>query len=352
MLHYGRAMDRGGTTSGQVLTLASIAAFVYLTAVILVMASERMYWYWAGFTPESVLALGVFYAVPAAVALWAMALVPSYRTRQVVLAGAVFAFIVEGVLTPVIYTDGPLPVLAALFVGWHGIIAFFGFWYLARSWLLQRKLVAIGIACVGFGVLWGVWAFIVAVRGPAELADASETIGELLVPRDFALYAFGVGAVLTLAHWLIGFVWPSAWQPGRISTWLLALATFGYMVIAVIPAVIWAPIKLAVLLGGTYWLMRRHSRDPTPNTPTVLDALVGRVRFRDALVLLLLPVSASLVYAATWELAPSPSTLSALYWIFVAGQVLGGLGAFVWAARPSIASASSKASPLPTPRQR
>ena len=47
--------------------------------------------------------------------------------HHVILGGAIFAFLVEGVMIPIIYADGPLPVFAALFVGWHGLLAVVGF---------------------------------------------------------------------------------------------------------------------------------------------------------------------------------------------------------------------------------
>ena len=121
------------TALKRALNLARVATFVYLTSTIVVMASERVFWYWAGFTVDSVFALGAFYLIPTASALWVLARAHATRWYHVILAGAVFGFVVEGVLTPMLYIDGPLPIMAAMFVGWHGVLAFFGFWYLAAT---------------------------------------------------------------------------------------------------------------------------------------------------------------------------------------------------------------------------
>jgi hypothetical protein len=116
-----------GTSSNRAVEAGRFAAFVYLVSIIVVMASERVYWYWAGSNLESVFEMSAFYVIPTAGALWAMARTRATKIHHVMLAGAFFAFMVEGVLTPIIYMDGPLVVLAALFVGWHGMLAFVGF---------------------------------------------------------------------------------------------------------------------------------------------------------------------------------------------------------------------------------
>ena len=105
---------------------ARLFGFLYLSALLMVMASERVYWYWGGVTVESVLILAAFYSLPAAAGLWALSLTRSTKLHQVVLAGAIFGFVVEGVITTVVYADGALPVFAAMFVGWHGMVAFVG----------------------------------------------------------------------------------------------------------------------------------------------------------------------------------------------------------------------------------
>ncbi|MFQ5557528.1 MAG: hypothetical protein ACE5GB_08500 [Acidimicrobiales bacterium] len=318
---------------------AAIAAFVYLTSTIVVMASERAYWYWAGIDLESILLIGVFYLIPTMAGLWALALAPARRTHQVVLAAAVFAIVVEGVLTPIIYLDGPLPVMAFMFMGWHGLVAFVGFWYLARRWLVGRRHRMAAIVSVGFGAFWGAWALSASVADPDEAVLAAGIETGRLDPTGFARYAFAVGATLAVAHWLIGLVWPEEWTPSRRSTrmvWFLAAA---YMSVAVIPVVFWAPAKLALLVGGTWWLLRRGAPDGEgagaagAGEPTIIEQLAGRVRLRSVAPILLMPAAASLVYAAGWELAPSDGALTVVYGGLVGLQIVAGAAAYGWAAR-------------------
>jgi len=312
---------------------ARIAAFVALSAVIVTMASERVYWYWAGLNVGSIVEISLFYLIPVTGALWALAHTKATRVHQVVLGGAFFAFLVEGVLTPVIYSDGPLPIMAAMFVGWHGIVAFVGFWYLTRRWLLKGRTRLTAIAVAAFGVLWGIWAFVSAV------GDATDIEGGAIVlePSQFAVYALGVGATLAAAHWLIGFVWPTSWRPGKTSTVLVALLNVAYMAVAVVLIVPWAPLKLALLLGGTFWLMTK-GRDTNRDEPRILDKLAGRVRARDAAVLLLMPLAAAATYGVIWAIGISSAISGTVYGALVIAQVLGGAGAYIWAVRRSLAT--------------
>ncbi len=314
---------------------AALAAFAYLSSTVLVMASERVYWYWAGLGVESLLSIGGFYLLPTLAMLWAVTLTPARRLHQVVLAGAVFAFVVEGVLTSVVYTDGPLPVLAALFVGWHGMLSVVAFWYLAHLWLVTGNLrrLAVGSALVGAG--WGLWAAVASLADPPSEFPAAT----VLTPGGFAVYAFGVGATLAAAHWLLGFVWPAEWRPGRRATAGLAFVTVAYLAVNVVPAVPWAPLKLTVLVGATAWLLRRSHRHA--DGPTVLAALAGRVRLRDTAVLLALPAVASAVYALAATVA-STTALTVSYWALVAGQVVVGAVAYGWAARASVTSMAAE----------
>ncbi len=334
-LTEGSSKPRTGGRTVRWARWVSLAMFAYLTSTIVVMASERVYWYWGGVTAGNIFEIALFYLIPTLAGLWAMALIPATRIHQVVLAGAVFAFVVEGVLTPIIYADGPFPVLAALFVGWHGMLAFAGFWYLTRKLLVEGRRRTLVTAAAVVGGLWGFWAIVASLADPpAEIAGAA-----VMSPPEFAAYAFVVGAVLAVAHWGIGFVWPDeGWRPGRIATAILVLGSLAYMAVAVLPAVPWAPLKLAALLGATAWLARRSRAGIPAGEPSVIARLAGEVRLRDTVVLLAMPATASVVYLLAWSADLPDVVLSVGYWVFVAAQVIGGGWAFTWAARRSVRS--------------
>ena len=316
----------------RVVSTVRIALWSFVGSIVLVMISERVYWYWAGMGPASLVELPAFYLVATLPALWLLRWLPAREPHQVVLAGALYGFVVEGVLTPIIYTDGPLPILAALFVGWHGILAFVGGWYLVHRLLVERRRRALARLAAAFGAVWGIWAAVAALGDPPAEFPAAQP----LVPGAFGRYALGVGITFLLAHWLLGFVWPLRRRPTRWSTALIVGVAVVYLAIAVLPAVPWAPAKLAVLVGGILWPARRSRSSVSPVEPPVLDRLAGRVRLRDAAVLLVAPATATTTYGlATWHVPPGG--LVVLYWVAVAAQVLGGGVAVVWATRRALA---------------
>ncbi len=308
-------------------------AFVFLSSLLMVTASERVYWYVHGASFESILVVAAFYMIPALAGLWALGSGPSSRLHQVILAGAIFGFVVEGVLTTVVYEDGALPVMAALFVGWHGLLSVVAFWYLARRWLVERKRRALAVGSAAVGLLWGFWSIVYV------LPEASEDFEEgfsIMGPGEFAVYALVVGAAFAAAHYLIGHVWPERFQPGRWGSRGIVLLMVAYAALAVIPAVPWAPVKFAVLVGGSLWLLRR-SRRATADEPTAIAALQGHVRLRDVLLLLIMPVVAALTYTAVWSWDLSETAVQGIFEMVSALTVLAGFVAYGWAWRRSVA---------------
>lgn len=317
-----------------------LLAFLYLSSLVIVMGSERIYWYWGGVTVDSILGLALAYSLPVAAGLWALALTRGTGLHHVVLAGAVFGFVVEGVLTPIIYADGLLPLFAAMFVGWHGIVAFVGLWYLVRKWLLAGRTTLLGAVTAAIGMAWGLWARAAAATEtlePEEIAGlAAEGIDtSILSPAEFTLYAALVGVIFALAHMALSYVWPQTWTPGKRSTKAVVLVAIGYMSLAVLPVVIWAPAKLAVLVGCSVFLMRKGRRN---DLPTIVTQLAGHFPLRRLLALAPLPVVAAFTYQLAASGVVSDDLLVTFYWSMVGAQVVGGAAAYAWAARRSLRS--------------
>ena len=307
-------------------------AFVFLSALLMVTASERVYWYVGGVTLESILGIAVFYMIPALAALWALGSGPSNRLHQVILAGAIFGFVVEGVLTTVVYEDGVLPVMAALFVGWHGLLSVVAFWYCARRWLLERRRRPLAIGSAAVGLLWGFWSIVYT------LPEASEDFEEgfaIMEPGEFAIYAFVVGLAFAVAHYVIGYVWPERFRPGKWGSRGIVLLLLAYAAMAVLPAVPWAPLKFVVLVGGSLWLLRR-SQQATTGEPSAIAALRGHVALRDVALLLIMPVVAAVTYSIVWSFELSEATVEGIFAGVSMLSVLAGLIAYAWAWRKSV----------------
>jgi hypothetical protein len=106
-----------------------------------------------------------------------------------------------------------------------------------------------------------------------------------------------------------------------------------YMSVAVLPAIFWAPLKLVILIGGTWKLLRRPDLQSVERRPTILDQLAGRVRLRDVAALLAMAATAALAYTATWQFREHDALLTTLYVGLVVTQIIGGATAFIWAWR-------------------
>lgn len=312
--------------------------FVVVSASIVVVSSEKFYWYPQGFSAVAFVELAAFYALPVAATFWAVERFNITGVWRVVLASGLFALGVEGIITPVLYEDGPLPLLALYFFAWHGILSFVFCWYLARKWALAGRRANLALWSAVYGAGWGLWsvtywrtASIEEFEAEIATGEANWSPGQWSVPK-FALYAATFTAVLITAHWFLGFVWPKDWQTTRrwnIPTGLLLVA--GLAIITV--AVPWAPLKL-ILLG---WLIiaRLRRTNASPDDGNLFSELRGRATLSQLAPLGLLAPAAIAVYGAVAVIEPTDAILDGIYGGTVAVQIVAGSIAFVIAFRRS-----------------
>ena len=306
--------------------------FVLLTAATMVFTSEKVYWYVQGYP---VVELILFYALPVYASLWALEYFRARSLASLVLIAALYGFLVEGVLTPVIYENGLLdPVMPAYFVGWHGLLSVVFGWYLLHRWLVRGQWKRILVGGSLFGLFWGTWSLTYWL--PENIAEFEALLaqGEPVIPGawpavDFALYVFTFTLILAAAHWLLGRFWLTSFQPSRWEKWIIGLglgALFGLMVLPVQPL---AFLKLAALLGLIYLGLRANLRREAAGS--LLADLAGPIRPGHTLALLAMPTLASLVYALAVAIQPSQEALRAMLAITPPVQSFVGGAAFVWA---------------------
>lgn len=339
-------------------------AFIYLVALIMVIGSERMFWFWSTGVVQQ-LELAGFYTLATASAVALMRRFHVTSWWSLMLVAPVVAFVVEGAITPVIYTGGPfVPVFPAWFTFWHGIFALGGLVFLVRRLLLDRAMVALAAVATAFGAFWGLWSATLRlpenVNDP-ELVESMDGPLEVLDPSQFAWYAVVMTVVFIIGHALIGFVWPSIEaSPGRTGrlSWGERI-TFGLVLAGVVVWTVVVPWALP-MFGGYCWLqlkgLRWHrSSQMDAGNPSLLDQLGGRVQLRALLPLALMAPSAALVYAWLWELDPSVLTLQIVMYGTIAVQgVIGfvvGVKALLRARKLSASSSASSTSrrvPLPS----
>lgn len=307
----------------------SIGAFgrrllmILLSTAVLVVFSEKVYWYPQGFVFAE---LVLFYAPPAAACLWAIAAFRVRRPAPLLLVAILYAFLIEGVLTPVLYEGGLLdPIMPAYFAGWHGLLAFFGGWYLLRRWLIAGRWQPVLASSALVGLFWGTWSLTYWLP---------ETFGDFTQPGrwptvDFALYALYTTFFLAAGHWLLGRGgWEPAFRMGRIEKWLLgAVLTFFFFSLS-FPGAPFGFLKLAALIAPIFLLLEVNRRRETSSD--LFDALAGPIQARTLLALLPLPVLATAVYAAAAVIDPDPETLRLILELTPLLQGVLGLIALGW----------------------
>lgn len=306
-------------------------AFVYLAAMIMVIGSERFFWYWS--TSVTAQAEGaLFYSAATAAGL---ALMRRYHVTDwwsLLLVTPVIAFVVEGVITPVIYSAGPIPFFPAWFSFWHGVLAFMGLVFGLRHLVLHRPRWMTALAAAGLGLFWGLWSITLLLPenvNDEELMPHHGGSLQILDPAEFAVYAGVMTAVLLAAHAVIGFVWPkvgrSSGRTGRLDLREgLVAAVCLFFAGAWTISVPWAlPMLLAycwVQIKGLRW----HRSSTTPDTSSLLDRLQGRPGFGALAPLALMAPAAALTYQLLWSASLSDTAIRVIMYGTIVVQALAG----------------------------
>lgn len=300
--------------------------FVLLSTAVMVFFSEKAFWFPQGYP---IVELLLFYAAPIYCVMWG---IEQFRVSQlptVVLVAALYAFLVEGVLTPVMFESGPLdPIMPSYFVGWHGLLSVVFGWYWVRRWLVNGRLSRLLLSSTLFGLLWGAWSITYWLP---------ETFVDFHNPGRWPTWEYGLHALtftllLMAGHWLLGRGgWMKSfklgkWEKGFLIAWMLFL--FGTLSALNVPfAAVMLPLWLLLVLLP----LRLSGRHRGPDAPTVLTELAGPVRQPWHLfALLLMPVTAVSIYGTAALFQPNPETLRPLLELLPIGVTLAGGGMLVW----------------------
>ena len=302
-------------------------AFALLSSAVLLIFSEKLFWYVTGY---SVLDLLLGYFFPAFVLLWVVDYFRVRRLAPLFLAAAVFGFVAEGMLTNTLYEGGPLAWFSVSWtpLAWHAPLSVvFGWWWLRRE-LVAGRTRRVALGCAAVGVVWGLWAL--AWWLPENAADPALLAAGARLGRwpvgDFALHAFTFTGLLALAHGLLGRGgWRSTFRPSWVEGVLVAAGLLVFFGAFVLPTYPWAPLRLAVRGGvavGALYVNKRH--EPTGSALADLD---GSVRPRSLLALATMPAAAVAVYALAAALSPSADVIRVItaYGLVLGTAVLGWL---------------------------
>lgn len=288
----------------------------------------------------------------------ALALLSWCRARgpwSLLLAGAAFGWGVEGVFAMTAYGDASMPfplTLSWTALAWHMPLSFaLGLYALGRALRDAASARATLGLSLALGLFWGGWGHGWLSETPPLSAD----------PAAFYLHALATTAALALAHAALAWGRPERFRPGRRAVLLAATPVALFFAAVTTPAIPFAPLVLAPLLGVTAFALR-HARGPAADeatragggADTLLARLAGPVRARNAAVLVLvLPAVATVAYAALGMLGePVPTHVA-----FAVLSIPGGAALFLVAlakalgagrrARRASAPATVPTTPLP-----
>jgi hypothetical protein len=312
------------------------AAFVLGTGAVSWAWSEVGFWarFRVDDSPLGWVITWLAYSLVVAVVLRVVRRFPVRGAAGVILVGALYGWLVEGVVAATVY--GPLPVsLIWTGVAWHGLLT------VAVGWILLPRAVRRGGAravawCALVGALWGLWSAGWWASPPDE--------GQVLARPELASYAAFVAVVTASAA--VGYAVMSSCaprtgeRPARWSLPVVLLVLGAWWVVTVVMAIPWAPVVLALLVALVWASLRRLEpralSDPPPRDATDPSAVLGwapGIPWRSLAPLAALPVAAVATYALLVPLAPDEPGSGALYVAFagmVACSSVAGAAALGW----------------------
>jgi len=230
------------------------------------------------------------------------------------LLGAVYGWLVEGVIVQTTYEALPLTISWTA-LGWHAPISVVVGWYGMRWWMRQGWRSTL-LACIGLGVFQGVWSL---GWWQEQFTNPSSVIG---TPADVLLSNLILGVTLVIGYWGADRLHAEAPRFGRLGFGLVAGFLTLWFVIVTVPLY---PIALVVLpaclLLALLPLWRKRTTGALePSAPTEIPT-------NRYLMILLIPLIASGLYAL---LSNQQFELQALFGMILIPLGFIGLAVSLW----------------------
>ncbi len=232
------------------------------------------------------LELLLFYGLPAYIFLTAVSLFRARTIWAIFLAGALYGWIVEGVIVWQMYEGLPFTISWTP-LGWHVIIDVLLGWVLVRRILLMDRYGVTAVFSISLGLFWGLWA-------TWYWQESS-----LITPADFALFALFTGGLWVLANGLLTPFISRPFQPSKVEIGLLLAATAALFALNILPILPIALLVLPPLFIVTLFALNRNRQ--TEERDDVIVALAGQPRRGQAALLGLMPLVAVVVYTAVYQ---------------------------------------------------
>jgi hypothetical protein len=169
-----------------------------------------------------------------------------------------------------------------------------------------------------------------------ELLALGHQVGAWSVGR-YSAYTFWATTALSLAHGLIGYVWPDNFRPGRLEKWGVLLVMAFFYFVATVPAAPIALVKLPLLMGLIFLALRIHRNNSNPTS--IFQDLSGTFPVFRLLPLFAMPVCASLVYGICYAAHLPEWLIRGVFFhgVFAFQSLLGGI-VFLWSVMKALIS--------------
>jgi len=306
--------------------LLRAAALVLGTGYVLAFFSESVFW--SVWRAEDALAgRALTWLLYSLFGYLTLAVIRHFRLRdwqELLLAGAFFGWVCEGVYAMTVFGDPSMPFPLTIVwtaLAWHAPLSLLIGWYALGLALRDADLRAVSLLSLGIGLFWGIWAL-------GWLAEAPPVA---VPPLDFLLHASATTAGLAAAHLAIAAGAPDRFAPSRLGVGLAGLVVVAFFTVVTVPAVPMAILVLPPLIG-LLWLMARRIR-ARRREGSLLAQFATPIQVRNLAALALIPITASAVYGpASFALPP----LGFVHPLFAALTSLVGVALFARSLRAAL----------------
>jgi hypothetical protein len=257
---------------------------VLATGYILMFFSEHIFW--ARIRPDDTLGGWVLtwlaYSLAAFVLLWSIQISQARSFWPIFLAGAIFGWLLEGVIVQTTYEDLPLSI-SFTGLAWHALISVCIGWHTMRL-AIRKGIWTTTLISALIGLCYGLWAISWWLEPDGGVADF----------ESFALFSGITTSLVIVAYWIEAKAGNRPFQPPKSLVFLVLLVFILVYGIVVIPSVGLPSAVLPVLIGIAAYGLLGYRRMPTSEK---MDSIETRQTSpRNLLGLIALPIVAGLVY--------------------------------------------------------
>ncbi len=267
---------------------------------ILMYFSELMFW--ASYDPDGMALsqLLITYIAYSVLALVFLSVVNYFKVHTVwslFLAGALYGFLGEGLLVQTLYgtPDIAFPLtISWTSLAWHSLITILIGWFVVRKNLVSGSIMRMGVVSTLIGIGYGFWAVM-------WLYEPGHRMNVLLLSGDVngAIVKFFIFALLSTlplipAYWIATHPSFSVSRPSRTEVFILSAIFILYFILVTLKVNQTALFILPVLITLTLLALNQHKKHTLK--PSYSESLVGKVGWWRYLVVLNIPIVATIVF--------------------------------------------------------